>query len=779
VTGARSQGFGGLIDGWCLRSGWQTVAVVVLRERWNELIPGSTTLADELVARYVGRNRRAYRDQYLDTVLTALESFIQLSTDPTSVRLAAWFHRAVHEPGGGSAEDAESSARLVEQTLPSFGIDPIRIAEVARLVRLTGELAAPPPTSSAPPRRDANGDVLLDAVNSILATAPARYAAHTSEVRRDGGDRSTAVERRYDEVRHLLEGQLYRTQLARQRLGPAGRANLESELAALDSELPAPWRGWQQAALAATATFSAIAAAVVSIAAAGASWQVPTIEPESGWPPVVLAVLAFFSAPVLFRCARSASQRARLISGAVVAVAATGLLVAWAQVPVTNPALGVGLRVPLVISALLLLLVAGAAALVASLLRTKVDRFTPSRNLGQQLAWLAVPGVIALILLLIVQPLARSYVLSSNERVEGFRRPAGGSPSSTLDGNVAWVSRALSGAGAEEAVGTKYGIAIPQQTGVVEMLDATTGDLRWRYSRSDSDEKPNIVATANGRFIVAEFADIGYLLLDADTGERKAAWPGGTRDHTIQQADPLLTGEEPARGSDKLRGVDPDGSERWKFEPGRCTDIGSVATADTVVAFLGHSCGDDPDEMTGLDLKTGKKLWTSAPSDMYRRPIVVGDVVVVAEPGGDSDVPAALLAIEPRTGETKWRWPVPRNWACRTLLNAAGKLLVVVDCPGPATRENRQTIVTAIDSDTGRTVWQTTAAVSPRARVAVTADARVVSLTRGSDGCWANVISATGLRQVRLPTGISCSRDAVAVGNLVLTSGNAGVIALR
>jgi hypothetical protein len=55
----------------------------------------------------------------------------------------------------------------------------------------------------------------------------------------------------------------------------------------------------------------------------------------------------------------------------------------------------------------------------------------------------------------------------------------------------------------------------------------------------------------------------------------------------------------------------------------------------------------------------------------------------------------------------------------------------------------------------------------------------VISLARGSDGCWANVISATGFRQVRLPTGISCSRDAVAVGNLVLTSGNTSVIALR
>ncbi|WP_344221420.1 PQQ-binding-like beta-propeller repeat protein [Kribbella sancticallisti] len=750
--------------------------MVALRERWNELLPGSTPLADELVARYVERTRRAYRDQYLDIVLTALDQLIQLSTDPTSVRLAAWFHRAVHEPGGGPAEDAESSARLAERTLPTYGVDPIRIAEVARLIRLTGELTTPPTDSYAPPRRDANGDVLLDAVNAVLAAAPVRYAAHASEVRRDAGDRATAVERRYDEVSHLLDGHLYRTQLARQRMGTAARANLEAELAGLDKELPAPWRGWQQAALAATSTFGAIAAALVSIAASGASWQVPTIEPEPGWPPVVLAAVAFFSAPLLFRSARSSSQRARLISGAVVAVAVTGLLVAWARVPVTNPAVGVGLRVPLMISALLLLLTAGTAALAASLLRTRTARFLPSRNLGQQLAWLAVPGVIALALLLIVQPLARGYVLSSNERVEGAREPAGERPQSALDGGVAWISRTLSGAGAEEAVGTKYGIAIPRQTGVVEMLDAATGELRWRYSRSDSDEKPDIVATDNGDYVLAEFADVGYVLLDADTGKRKAAWPGDTRQHSIQQADPLLTGEEVARGSDKLHGVDPDGTTRWTFEPGRCTDIGAVATTNTVVAFLGHNCGDEPDEMAGLDLVSGKKLWTKAPTDMFRRPIVVGGLVVVAEPGGDSDVPAALVGIEPRTGETKWRWPVPRDWSCRTLLNSAGRFLVVVDCPGS---QPSRTIVTAIDAVTGQTAWQTTAPVSARARVTVTSDGRVVSLARGSDGCWANVISKTGFRQVRLPTAISCSRDAVAIGNLVLTSGPGSVIALR
>jgi outer membrane protein assembly factor BamB len=387
--------------------------------------------------------------------------------------------------------------------------------------------------------------------------------------------------------------------------------------------------------------------------------------------------------------------------------------------------------------------------------------------------------VVALALLLIIQPLARNYVLTSNERVENAHRPAGKATASTLDGNVAWVSKSMLGSGAEEAIGTRYGIAIPRQSGVVEMLDAATGVLRWRYSRSDSDEKPDIVATGNGDYVLAEFADIGFLLLDANTGERKAAWPGRTRDHLIQQAEPLLTGERVARGSDKLRGVDPDGHDRWTFEPGRCTSIGAVATTDTVVTFLGRSCGEEPDQMVGLDLKSGQKLWTQATSDNYRRPVVVAGLVVVAEPGGDSDVPVALTAVEPRTGETKWRWPVPRTWACRTLLNAAGRYLIVVDCPASKKLENGRTLVTAIDATTGQTAWQTTAPVSPRMKVTVTADGRVVSFSRGSDACWINVISQTGFRQVRLPTGISCSRDVRAIGNLVLASGSDTVIALR
>ena len=69
--------------------------------------------------------------------------------------------------------------------------------------------------------------------------------------------------------------------------------------------------------------------------------------------------------------------------------------------------------------------------------------------------------------------------------------------------------------------------------------------------------------------------------------------------------------------------------------------------------------------------------------------------------------------------------------------------------------------------------------MNPRLRVAVTTDARVVSLARSSTGCAANIISRTGYRQASLPEGITCSRDPKALGNLILTSGDNTIIALH
>jgi len=654
-------------------------------------------------------------------------------------------------------------------------VDPIRTAEVARLIRRTGS------SSEDPSRVDANGDVLVDAVNATLAASPAWYAAHTAELRRQSGNRLAYLDQRYDDLGRLLAGPIFRTQHAEERMGEQARANLETELESVDSELPAPWRGWPIAALTATATFGAIAAAVVAAAATGAPWRVPVDEPESGLFPIFLMLGAALASVVLFRCARSGSQRARVIAGSLLALSMTSLLVTWAQVPATNPVNGVGLRVPLLIAAEVLIVAAAAAAVGGSVLRGKISRYLPSRNRGQQISWFAVPVAIALLLLVVVQPLSRSYLLSANEWLRPATQPAGEAPRSVLNGELAWANDKTSG-GLEEAVGTKHGIALAGRSGLVEMLDPATGEIRWRYTRSDTDTRSaELYAVDGGNLVLVDFPGFGKVVLDAATGRRTSAWARGDRDHNVQKADPLLTVESVSAGSDKLRGVDPNGRVRWTYEPGRCTEIDSAGAEESAVAFLSHECGAERNELVGLDLSTGRQLWGRTTTERYHRATTVGDVVVAAvEPGGDSEPASALVAIDPRTGTERWRWQVPRAWACRTLLTPAGRLLVVVDCPGPDSRTNRTSVVTAIDTATGRTSWQHTVPVDARTRVAVTEDARVVTLSRTTRGCDATVVQESGYRRVRLPEGIACSRDAWVFGDQVLTSRRDGtIIALR
>ncbi|HEY3558027.1 MAG TPA: Pyrrolo-quinoline quinone, partial [Kribbella sp.] len=156
-----------------------------LRELWAEAIPDAGDLADDLVRRYGGK-RTAYRDKYLIAVLTALDALEQLATDPVAVRLAAWFHRAAHSANHTAHEDAQASAQLAEELLPTYGVNAVRTAEVARLVRFTGG-------------EGANGAVLQDAVNAVLADP--QYATFASEVRRDS---RFDVGVRREEIRAML-----------------------------------------------------------------------------------------------------------------------------------------------------------------------------------------------------------------------------------------------------------------------------------------------------------------------------------------------------------------------------------------------------------------------------------------------------------------------------------------------------------------------------------------------------------------------------------------------
>ena len=203
-----------------------------LHERWLALAgitQESIHLGDDLVARWAEPHRRYHTLDHLVRVLDGVDEFGGYADDVAAVRFAAWFHDAVYDSGAASADNEELSARLAEAELPAVGVPGERVAEVARLVRLTkGHEVAD---------GDRNGAVLCDADLAVLGGASEAYAAYAQAIREEYAEvpddqfRSgrTAV------LRGLLElPALFRTPVGAKRYEARARANMEAEIARLN-----------------------------------------------------------------------------------------------------------------------------------------------------------------------------------------------------------------------------------------------------------------------------------------------------------------------------------------------------------------------------------------------------------------------------------------------------------------------------------------------------------------------------------------------------------------
>ncbi len=741
-----------------------------LAERWHDLIPDAGELMAELAGRYTDKRRRAYRDRYLMTALDAADDLIQLATDPVAVRLAVWFHRAAHSDGASPAEDAEASARLAVELLPRYGVSTTRVAEVERLIRLTG---APADTGDDP-----NGAVVHDAAMAVTAASSAAYHTHAADVRRAAGDREEYAEQRHREIEHLLRTGIFRTPLARDRMEKAARANLEHERELADEIIPAPWRGWDVAALRAVAVFGTLAATLLVIAGSRSSWSEPDGDEAPGVVTVLFGLGGLALTAVLYQLARVSERRARIAATGIAAAGLVALVVCFVRMPVVNPANGVGLRVPSFLAAAGLLVLSAGATIAAGLLRARTRRYVSERNRGQVLAWLGTAAVILLLLVYAAEPLARSYVLNRDEQLTTSGAPGQPAPASTLDGTVLWsADRARPIA---DAVATRHGIAMPDRSGGVLMLDGQTGEQRWSYQRSDvRGERPNLFALAGGSALLVRWDDAGDLVLDTATGRRIATWSRGSRDdhEGLQSIDPLVTSQSVSKGSDKLRGTDLDGHARWTYEPGRCIDISAEAANGAVVALLDSGCGDS-DRLVGLDLRTGKQLWSQDRSDMPFGPIAADDLVVLVEgPDGSQAQLRELRTIDPRSGDELWHTPPPSGDCDRPV--PAGGLLILACETGDLTR------FIAVEAATGRTVWQHQTSEVDGDRYAVTASGRlVIGRNVSARGCTVLSIDRTGSRtvDVRAPEITAdnyCRRNVYALGDLVVVETDEGAVALR
>jgi predicted metal-dependent HD superfamily phosphohydrolase len=187
----------------------------------------AATAAAELIDRWTEPHRRYHTVDHLRATLSAVSALLAAPDAPTvpdrgAIDLAAWFHDAVHT--GSAGTDEEQSARLAESRLGSLGQLPARIAEVARLVRLT--------VRHDPAPDDVAGAVLCDADLAVLGSAPQVYASYAGAVRAEYAHVPEEAFRagRAEVLDGLLAAvPLYRTIPGRRMFSERARRNLAAE----------------------------------------------------------------------------------------------------------------------------------------------------------------------------------------------------------------------------------------------------------------------------------------------------------------------------------------------------------------------------------------------------------------------------------------------------------------------------------------------------------------------------------------------------------------------
>lgn len=210
-----------------------------LGRAWSRLLPAAEhadaadphALGAELLQRWSEPHRHYHGTTHLAAVLNGISLLHRAGElpdgDHRTVRLAAWFHDAVHE---GTPEDEEDSARLAEHRLEGL-MPPEEIADVARLVRLTATHDADV--------GDTGAAVLVDADLEVLGRTPAAYRRYAGQVRREYPHVSdVAFQRGRADVlaRLLARPQLFRTATGSGLWEKQARENLRAELDRLRAE---------------------------------------------------------------------------------------------------------------------------------------------------------------------------------------------------------------------------------------------------------------------------------------------------------------------------------------------------------------------------------------------------------------------------------------------------------------------------------------------------------------------------------------------------------------
>lgn len=176
---------------------------------------------------YQEETRHYHNLAHVQQVLETVGRLASYAEDLAAVKLAAWFHDAIYEPGAGDNE--ARSARYLQATLEPLSISAAVVEEAARLVLLTEEHEAGD--------SDGNGRVLLDADLAILGAEQAAYERYAQAIQREFAHVPEEAYRRGRAavLRRLLQrNPLYYTRPMQEEREARARRNMRRELAILD-----------------------------------------------------------------------------------------------------------------------------------------------------------------------------------------------------------------------------------------------------------------------------------------------------------------------------------------------------------------------------------------------------------------------------------------------------------------------------------------------------------------------------------------------------------------
>ena len=774
-----------------------------LRDQWNRLLPHAQPLGEDLLARYAEQQRHYHDQRHLTEVLRTIDELADAADNADTVRLAAWFHDAIYDPQADPGENEEVSAQLAELELAAYGVEAERVQEIGRLVRLTAKHDCAPD--------DRNGAVLCDADLRILSLPAERYDEYAAGIRQEYGhigDRDFA-RGRMSFLQGLAETRLYATASGHDEWERAARDNITREVGSLGPKAARPIAGLIPIVYFGAALGVVVAGSVLLGRGLGAAPKWPA-DPDdvSGFP--VWAPIAGTAVAVGLACAWFRRARTRLLTIPALVFVAAGLVsigICWWRWPAAQPGAAMSERWPYLMLTSVALVLAGALLALARRLRLAPPYAqAPPRLLGMG-ATVVSAAVLAWIVVSAGEPFVQARLETANT-VSTTTTIAPNQMPVQLDGTLAW-SREVPATGA--IAGTAGGVAELRSDGVV-MSDATTGQIRWRYSRADvqdaaSSGSKGLLVSADGQTIAAHLPNAEYrapagidlptyAVLDAVTG---AVLTEVHTDGTALAVDQnqLLVAED---NYVVAHGV--SSPTHWRTQL-RCNVTQGALMGDQAVVV--DACSGNGAVVRGLDLTTGDQRWEvdlgsrfdlSAELDPTTW---VGDLVAVPDTRevsgliwtGAAGGTLYQWSVDVGEGRILWTTPVPGtprprlgSSSCDAQLAATHASLVLITCRNVNDLGQPQTYdVSALSPGDGTPQWHHLLEVPPKLQqpeyprdgFGLLPDGRVVTLMPQPNGsCSPVMIGTTGVQPRPILAGptaasvaqseaVTCNKPAVTV----------------